>query len=180
MEKEKDRYGEVRSLLKKSGPVLKDPGEIENNVMRIIANSQRSGRGTINLLEVLYGWVYVGWIRRSLITASVFLAGFFIFQQGIILKKINNIEQQSGYRLTTYPPVQGQIYSGSYAARVAGLKFLRSSNKLTGADVGKLLDSYNELETKYRDILRTINDDPELKKYFDEKLPGFDKDRIKL
>lgn len=180
MQKEKNKYSDVTGILRRSRPVLKDPGEIENNVMRIIHNFDREKSGLNGMLDTLFGWVYVGWIRRSLVTASVLLAGLFIIQQGVILRKISSLEQQAAYIPTAFTATSNAKYSGSLAGRLAGLKSLRNTKKITDKEIERIIDSYNDLEIKYKDILRTIDEDPDLRKYFNEKLPGFDKEKIKL
>jgi DNA gyrase/topoisomerase IV subunit A len=41
---------------------------------------------------------------------------------------------------------------------------------ITKRDLEKYLDSYNELENKYKDLIRLIEDDPGLKKMLEEEL----------
>lgn len=179
MEEFNERYNDVIHSLRKSTPVLKNPGEIENDVMRIIRNQRRPSGIVSDLPEKIFGWVYVGWIRRTLVLASVCLVIVFVLQQSIILKKINSLEQRSGYIQTDYPRSNYTRYSGAMVSKIAGLRFLRS-NKLTDQEIDRIINSYKDLEIKYNDILRAIDENPELRKYFNEKLPGFDKEKIKL
>jgi len=180
MNKERDLYNEVTGILKRSEPVLNDDVHREYKLIPKIRKIDKKEKSLNVLLENIFSWVFVGWIRHSMIAVSVLLVGFFILQQSIILRKISNLEQQKNFNLTTFSfPVKDK-YSGNVVARIAGMKFLIDNNKLSTHEIEKLLDSYNDLEIKYMDILKTINENPELRKYFDEKMPGFDKKKVKL
>ena len=48
-----------------------------------------------------------------------------------------------------------------------------SGNKtVSEKQIKQILKSYNELEEKYKDLIKLIEDDPELKNYVEEKLNG--------
>ena len=46
--------------------------------------------------------------------------------------------------------------------------------------VKQVIKSYNELEKKYKDLIKLIEDDPELMKYIEEKLIENNKKKFKL
>jgi len=43
-----------------------------------------------------------------------------------------------------------------------------------------LLESVNDLQTKYRDLINLIEEDPELKKYLENKLTEMNRTKFKL
>jgi hypothetical protein len=171
MTADNDRYKKIMEILRNSRPDLISPEEIENEVIkRIQQNNRQTGRVS-DFIESLFGWVYIGWVRRSLIGLAVVLVGVFVFQQAFILKQVKTISKQviitgnePAYfstsefdkKLTLY-----RISSGLSAGRAIKI----SENQLE-----KLLDSYENLQVKYKDLIRIIDENPELKKYIEDKL----------
>ena len=41
-----------------------------------------------DFIESLFGWVYIGWVRRSLIGVSVVLVAIFVYQQAFIFREV--------------------------------------------------------------------------------------------
>ena len=90
---ESEKYNKILKLLRESKPVLDSTEDIEREVLQRISGKHKSVLNLSELIDSLFGWIYIGWVRRSLITASVLLVVVFVWQQGIILKQINYPEQ---------------------------------------------------------------------------------------
>lgn len=180
MEKNKNQYGKIIDILKKSKPVLYNSEAVEEKVMERIKNKRRSSTDS-DILDYLFGWVYIGWVRKGLVLASLFLIGVFVFQQSLILKRINLLERQT---ITT-----GNMFAESTSNNVEAtlMLFKRSGTILPLRDTNKVLkqlkrviESANKLQDQYDDLLKLIENDPELKQYIEKRLSESDKRKFNL
>lgn len=181
MEDEDVKYERIIKLLRKSKPALTGMNEIELNVInkiedRIIARPPES-----TLFSYLFGWVYIRWIRRGLIAASFLIVAIFVYQQSVILKRINNLDRQTMLienHILTGPSdnIEGKLLFYKFSGR----KLRSGKLQLSQKQIEQLLDSYGELNSRYRDLLKLINENPELKKYVEEKLNDHTKVKLNL
>jgi hypothetical protein len=174
-----EKYKKVIDALRKSGPELDSSAEIEQNVLNILMKRKQTPAPLLHFFEMLFGWVYIGWVRRSLIGASFLLVGLFIGQQ-------NNIQRQLDYlrrdvsRITAYDPTD------ALEKKMIVYKLSVSHQDKPGAviipedQLNQLLDSINDLKIKYRDIMDIINDDPRLRKIIQKKTSRNIRTKIKL
>jgi len=166
-----DRFKKIMDILRNSKPDLIQPEEIENEVIRKIRNEDQKTGMVSDFIESLFGWVYIGWVRRSLVGAAVVLVAVFIYQQGFILKQVRNINE----RVVNIGNEQVSVPSSDFAKR---LTLYKMSTKLAPAgeirvsekQLEELLNSYDELLVKYKDLIRIIEEDPALKQYIENKL----------
>jgi hypothetical protein len=180
MKAESEKYKKVLEILRKSDPALNSTMDIEREVIKRISG-KRQGLRLPDLLDFFFGWVYIRWVRRSLITASIFLVVVFIYQQGIILKQINYLSRQTiivdgGNESTNLDVVQKKLMMYKFTGRKLSSKYVTISEK----EMQELLESLNELQIKYKDLLNLIEEDPQLKKYIEEKLIENNKIKTKL
>jgi hypothetical protein len=166
-----DRYKKMIEILRDSRPDMVRPEEIENEVINRIQQENRKTSNVSDFIDSLFGWVYIGWVRRSLIAAAAIMVSVFVYQQALILKQVNNISKQPVV-------ISGEPVPGSISEISKKLTLYRISNKLSPSNeiniseeqLEQILESYNALQTKYKNLLRIIEEDPELKKYIDNKL----------
>jgi hypothetical protein len=166
-----DSYKKVVEILKNSRPDLVRPEEIEKEVIKRIQNKNRTTRRFSDFIDSLFGWVYIGWVRRSFITAAVIMVSVFVYQQALILKQVNNISKQPVV-------ISGEPVPGSLSEISKKLTLYKISNKLSPSNeinisekqLEQIIESYNSLQTKYKNLLRIIEENPELKKYINSKL----------
>ena len=171
MTKENDRYKKIMEILRNSRPDLIQPEGIENEVIRKIQNKDQKSGTVSDFIESLFSWVYIGWVRRSLVGAAVVLVAVFIYQQGFILKQVSNISE----RVVNIGNEQVSVPSSDFARR---LTLYKMSTKLAPAgeirvsekQLEDILNSYDELLVKYKDLIRIIEEDPALKQYIENKL----------
>jgi len=181
MEKSDEKLDRVINLLRNTKPLLGSTVDIEREVINEISKKHQNRLVISDIIDFLFGWAYIGWVRRSLITASVLLVVFFVWQQGIIIKQINYLSSQ---------PVIVESEARSYLTDFSGNKmmlFKLFGNKLPAQNVtiskkqmDTLLESVNDLQTKYKDLIDLIEEDPELKKYIENKLTELNRTKIKL
>jgi hypothetical protein len=181
MEKNIEKPDRIINLLRASKPVLDSTFDIEREVIQKIKQKNKSETIFTDITDFLFGWVYIGWVRKSLITASVILVAFFVWQQGTIIKQINYLSSQ---------PVMTESESRTFQTGFSGNKVimlklfgkrLPSQNvTISKEQMDTLLDSVNDLQTKYRDLINLIEEDPELKKYIENRLTDMNRTKIKL
>jgi hypothetical protein len=181
METESEKYKKIVSLLRNSPPELGSGEIMEREVMRKILEKQRRSFSAGEAIEFLFGWVYISWIRRSLIAASVVLVAVFIWQQSIIMRQLNFLNNTI---------VVSEIEDVKYQPRMNEKKLLlmsRGGGGFSGKDVKiskdkieQLLDSYSKLQSDYSELIKLINEDPELRKMIEEKSGQKNLNKIKL
>lgn len=181
MTPESDKYKNVVNLLRQSKPLLGSSEEIESHVINRITRLNRSGLDFSEVIDFLFGWVYIGWVRRSLITASLALVMIFVYQQGVILKRIELISRQTvitNKEISSSP--SDEIERLLLAYKNSGRKFPSKTITISESQMNELLDSVKELQIKYRDLENIIEGDPVLKKLIEKKLIENNRTKINL
>lgn len=171
MSDENKKYEKVLELLKRSKPVFTDPEAITEKVMRQIRQEKSRVSLPELIIEYLFGWVYIGWIRRSLVATALMVIVFFGYQQTIIMKRINNLTEQripNGELILT--DQSDNIENRLQMYRLTGRKFSNGKITVSEKEINDLIRSVNKLQVKYRNILDLIGNDPQLKKYVEEKI----------
>lgn len=171
MKKENENYDKVVNLLKKSKPQLDSTREIEEAVIRRISAEKEKVITLSHVIDYMFGWVYIGWVRNSLIAASVALVMVFIYQQGMIIRQINylssSLEKASaGSFVNTGDNFDRELMT----LRLTGGRFRSGNITVSKEKMDALLESVNDLNKKYNDLFYLIEKDPELKKIIEKKL----------
>ena len=164
MKTEMEKYDKLMLLLRKAKPKEVYSEEIEKAVLEMIRNKHRSGYLKPDFIEFLFAWVYIGWIRRSLIGASMILVLIFVVQQNTILKQIDYLNKQ--IIVKNYDPAE-------VIEQKLELYNLRGSSQsvmIPEEDLYQILDSLSTLKFKYEEVMNLLESDPELKKVVEEKL----------
>jgi hypothetical protein len=181
MKTENDNYHKILNLLQKSTPLLNSTGDIENEVLRRIKKSNQSGVSLSEMIDFLFGWVYIGWVRRSLIIASMALILVFVYQQGVILKRIEVISRQTivtDKEFVSTPA--GQIEKMMTVYKMTGRIYPSKTITVSERQMKELLETVKDLQVKYRDLEDLIEGDPQLKKIIEQKLIDSNRNKINL
>ena len=144
---------------------------LKERVMERIRQTRQKGKGSFTLFDYLFGWVYIGWVRKSLIAVSVIIVVLFAYQQTVILKRISILSSQvvvTGDRGSD--GISNDLEQKLLFYKISGRKIKSARPEITGKQIDELLESVNELQTKYKDLIKLIEDDPELKKEIEKKL----------
>jgi hypothetical protein len=168
---EERKYENLLDILRKSKPELTGLDHIEEAVLHEIQQSGNKKQQGFNLFDYLFGWVYIGWVRNALVTVSVFFIALFIYQQSLILKRISLLENQT--IVTGSQFVSNPSADLDYKLLQNKLLLRKLNNKqviITKRQLEKIMDSYDNLEHKYEDLIQIIDDDPELKQMLEKKL----------
>lgn len=180
MNNDETKYRKMLDVLKKSKPSLSSIHEIEVNVLDLIMQKDKKKKRSVIWLNFIFGWVYVRWVRTALVTASILLIVVFAYQQTIILRSINSL----GNRMI-YVENQENISTGSESDiavfyRLSGRKLPSHGITISEKQMDQIINSYNELEGKYRDLVKLIEEDPELRNYIEKKLSEENREKLNL
>jgi hypothetical protein len=166
-----DKYEKMIELLKRSEPVLKEKDELVVRIMRSIKEERVKVKPAEIFTDILFGWVYIGWMRRVMVTFAALIIIFFAYEQAVIMKRINVL---SGKSYIESGIVRASM-SGEIADVISRYKFFRKRHlpgeiNVSEKEIDMLINSINDLQDRYRDIFELIENDPELKKYIELRI----------
>jgi hypothetical protein len=166
-----NKYIKIIGVLKKSKPELLFPEHVEDKIInRITGVNQEEGR-LPGILEGLFGWIYIGWIRRALTTIAIMLVGLFVYQQAFIMRQVRQISEKVI-----------NISNGSNSVTSQGMMkmmtFYKISNSLSSGEttlisereLEELINSYQDIIDRYRDLMEIIKTDTVLKELIEKRL----------
>lgn len=175
-----NKYNRLLAILRKSKPALLTPERTMDAVMNRILKEQAGKKASPRFLEFIFGWVYIGWVRTSLVAASVILVLAFVYQQAVILKRINNLNRQAVFIESQIITSYANVPNAAVLYQIAGRKFTPGGRSITEKQIRQILRSYRDLEEKFNDLMKLIEGDPALKKYVEEQLSENSKEKLKL
>jgi hypothetical protein len=173
MATEYKKYEKVLNLLRQSKPVLTDVESVAEKVIRQLQEEESKVSLPELIIEYLFGWVYIGWVRRSMITAVLVVALLFGYQQALILRRINDLSGQriqNGTQLMT--GLRDDLTNKILIYRMTGKKLSDGKLSVSEKEIDEMIRSINKLKVKYKDIINLIEDDPQLKKYVEDRMNG--------
>ncbi len=181
MKEERADYRRIIELLKKSKPSTDQLARMEDYIIEHVEKgNERLGR-LHSLTGSLFGWVHIPLARRILVAASFILVGIFIIQQSVLLNQVKNISRQVVVlKNETKPAVIPDIGSRMMLFRISDQ--FRSGGKISvsGKELERLIEAYNELDGKYQDLLKIVQENPELREYVEKKLEERNIDKANL
>jgi hypothetical protein len=181
MKPESEKYQKIINLLKESGPGLGSTEDIERVVIRRISKGNYSRSWFSDTIDFLFSWVYIVWVRRALISASVILVFIFILQQGVILRRIDMLSSQTILNNREKVSTQvDEIDKLFIEYKNWGKRFPSKTITISEKQMQELLESVNELKLKYKDLESIIDSDPELQKMIQKKLNENNRLKINL
>jgi hypothetical protein len=104
----------------------------------------------------------------------------FVYQQAVILKRINSIDRQAIFSVSQLLPDNPERADSRFLYKKTDYNIPISTGTLTGRQVDELINSFIELKEKYKDILKIIEEDPILKNYIEKKLSQKDRKKLNL
>lgn len=170
MNQESENFKKVVDILRNSKPKLKSTVDIEREVIRRIQKNNPLITAIRESIEFIFGWVYIGWVRRSLITLSVALVLIFVYQQGTILKRIDILSRQVVIKNNTNNSISAEEIEKLLTIYKSSGKLPSKSIDFSEKQINELIQSLDELRIKYKDLEELIDNDPELKKMIEKKL----------
>ena len=166
-----EKYEKLLKILRESKPILQDTEDIKDKVISRIRQSGKREEETMNAFDYLFGWVYISWVRNSLIAASVILIGMFVYQQAVILNRINTLSNRiliNESNLKT--SLQDNLREKIFIYKLTGSKIKKDRTMVSEKQIEEFLESVDDLKTRYKDLIRRIEEDPELKKEIEKRM----------
>lgn len=171
MDTENKKYNMLMDMLRKSKPDMGDPEILSEKILNRIRDRKRKVISLEIIVDYLFGWIYIGWVRKSLVIASLFIVIVFVYQQTVILKKVNDLSEQivvTGDE--TFAPSKNDLDMTLLLYKFSGRTIPSGNVNIPEQQLEQLIESYNELKERYEDLLKLIEDDPELKEYIEKSL----------
>ncbi|HLP73456.1 MAG TPA: hypothetical protein VK155_11180 [Bacteroidales bacterium] len=176
-----EKYREVIKALKNSAEDPLRVTEIEEAIIRSVSEPGKSGSEKQGVLDFIFGWIWIGWVRTSLITASFCLVIFFVWQQNNILNKIEKLQSEirQNDRMITYNPSLS-LERKLLLNRISEDESLTEKITIDRSDLLRMIDSLEIVQNRYRNIMELIGNDPALKKAVEQKLGKSNKQGLNL
>jgi len=179
MKTEDKKYDKVLNLLIKSKPVLTDVNSLTEKVMRQLQDEKSNISPAGLMLDFLFGWVYIGWVRRTMITAVFAFAFLFIYQQSLIIKQVKDLSgqrMQNGSVVVTN--LKDELTDQLRIFKLTGKKIPDEKINVSEKEIDDMIRSLNRLQVKYKDVINLVEKDPELKKYVESRMQVYRKNKI--
>ena len=168
---ESEKYKKVLKILRKSKPDVTRPENLEENIMNRIIEIDKKNIASFDLVDYLFGWIYIGWVRRSLVAASLIMVFIFVWQQAGILKQVKKLSKQViVIENGTFPGSGSEIGQRLMVYKISDQWSRGRAINISQQQVEQLLESYNDLQKKYKDLVKIIEENPVLKEYIEKKL----------
>jgi hypothetical protein len=181
MENENEKFEKIVYLLRKAEPVLISTDDIEEEVIKRLSKSNGKDVLFSNVVNYLFGWIYISWVRRSLVAVSIILVVMFIWQQASLIKQVNYLSSRAIFREPEYRSVEPEVIEKKLMMyKLSGKRLPVQYITISKKQMDLLLESVNDLEQKYKDLLFLIQDDPELKRYIENKVIEQNKTKDKI
>jgi hypothetical protein len=176
MKSNDSKYERIISTIRAIQPEMRHPEIINKRILEKIEMKRRGTSISDVVLDFFFGWIYIGWVRKSMVFAAMFFILLFIYQQAVIIRKVSEL---SGQRISN-----GSLFiSGSTEGITGRINFFRLSGRklqlekktYSKEDIDEMIRSVNNLQIRYQDLFDQIRDNPELKKYVETRLNEFGK-----
>lgn len=154
MDRNKKYLNTVR-ILKSNRPVLDDGEKFTDDIIREISASSETLSIQDRLLDLLFGWVNIYWLRDTMAVAAVLFAGFFIIQQLVLADRLDKLEKQS-IRMENKLHNQEMLPGMNQRILIRTMSEHQSEDSITVS-----VHDLEELVDNYWDLLRK-NEEPEL------------------
>ena len=171
MNQEENKYEQILKILRKSGPTMTDPESLTEKILDRLRREKSTLTITDKIKEYFFGWVYICWARRALITASILIILIFAYQQTLILSRISSLERKEILTENAdLTDIDNSLKGKLFLYKITGRKIPVKNITLSEKQAEQIIDSFNELQSKYSDLVKLIEEDPELKEYIENKL----------
>ena len=181
MKQGSEKYLKTVDLLRKSKPVQDSAEEIEREVIRQISSSAGEDSRAFSFFDLLFGWTNIVWIRRSLITASVVLVSFFVYQQSMIVRQLNWLSNQIVIdQVRTIRNPSHEFVRQLKFLKISGNRVNLQNSTISEEQMKRLMESVDKLQSDYNNLIQIIHDDPELKELVEKKIDEMNYKNVKL
>jgi hypothetical protein len=181
MKNEERIYEALISILKEAKPPLDCTKDIENITLGRIRQLSKKRNIRMDFFDYIFGWVYIGWVRKSLVAISLLIISVFAYQQAVILKRINEISRKSIVNESLIKAGLSSDLEGKLTLyKLTNRKVKADDVELSEKQIEEMVQSIYEIRVKYKELLELIEKDPDLKEEFEKKLLEKNKKKFKL
>ena len=146
---EDKKYEQVVKMLRNSKPILTDNDIVTEKIIRQLQEEKSKISIPELIFEYLFGWTYIGWVRRSMIVAVLVIVILFGYQQALILRRINDLSgqriQNSSLIMTN---LKDDLSKKIQEYRMTGWKFPYEKKSVSEKEINELINSLNMLQIK--------------------------------
>ena len=171
MTDEDKKYEQVMKMLRNSKPILTGSDIVTEKIMRQLYEEKSKTSVPELIFGYLFGWAYIGWVRRSMIVAVLVIVILFGYQQALILRRINDLSgqriQNSSFVMTN---LRDDLVNKMMEYRIEGWDLSNGRTSVSEKEINELINSLNKLQVKYKDLFYLIENDPQLKKYVETRM----------
>jgi hypothetical protein len=142
---------------------------------------QKEDKESFSIFSFLFGWTEIAWVRRSLVTASLFLVVIFVYQQSVIVKQLNWLSTQ--IVVNSEKPVRTTIsdFSGKLRfLRISGSRVPQNGSQISEKQIDMIMEALDKLQADYDNLSKIIEENPELKEMIEQKLNEKNNIKVKL
>ncbi len=171
MKKEDLKYEQLIDILKKSKPEFKDEEVINDRILRQIQLNKQKPEFKDMLIEFFFGWVYVGWVRKSMVTAALLVISIFIYQQSLILKRFEQLPKQempaTEFNMSS---LKSEVETRILQYQLSNKDISEKQRLLTEKEIDNFIKSLKKIKHKNKELLELVENDPLLKEYLEMKM----------
>jgi len=171
MKKEDLKYEQLIDILKKSKPEFKDEEVINDRILRQIQLNKQKPEFKDMLIEFFFGWVYVGWVRKSMVTAALLVISIFIYQQSLILKRLEQLPKQempaTEFNMSS---LKSEVETRILQYQLSNKDISEKQRLLTEKEIDNFIKSLKKIKHKNKELLELVENDPLLKEYLEMKM----------
>ena len=154
---DKLKYDKIKERLKGFVPELEDEKEL---VTKIISSIDDSSPVNISdtVINILFGWTNLLWVRRSFAVVSGLIVFIFLFQQANIINRINLLEGRmvGGNTQNIIEYQQHKVTINSLMNNSESGTSLNDSIVVADKDLRELINSYTALQKRYDDLQERV------------------------
>lgn len=157
--KNENKYDKLVKALKDNNPRLSDKDALVEEIMGKITKPEYKIKSQEKMLDYLFGWAGIYWLRGSLAAIATIFVGVFIFQQLTIANRLSSLENQ----LVNTVNVINNLEPELGITQKVFLKMINSkedSITVSKSDLEKMMNSYLELQKNNEEIKLNKSDDP--------------------
>jgi hypothetical protein len=168
MASEEEKLDKIIGMLRESGPELRDSHELISQILVKAAEHSNTPDQAGIIYNWLFGWVWIGWVRKSMVAVSFVLLTFLGTQQAMIIVKKGSLSSPSNLSDLS----NSSLSLANMASEKGFIKLFSSNSPGTqdSAAVESFIRSLGTVQEEYSDILKALDKDPELKRYVRKRL----------
>jgi hypothetical protein len=171
MDEEQERFENVIKLLRMSQPEMGDAEKFSEKVIGKIRQERTRVSVTELIYEFIFGWVYVGWMRRAMVTSAICMMLYIGYQQTVTLKRIETLSLRSVVDVDLMKTGMNSTIPDRWKPyAIFGKRTNGGRMEITEKRLDKFIESFNEFQKQNEEIFRLIETDPKSKEYVEERL----------